>query len=249
MDERELKDFLKKQGINDTEGHIRIHPETGEVQKWGLLGWESKGHTRIHPETGEVQKRGLLGWESKGHTRIHPETGEVQKRGLLGWESKGHTRIHPETGEVQKRGLLGWESAGHTRIHPQTGEVQKWGLLGWPRTVLPTPKTPGGTKGLGSGGGIKGGTSVIYTGTAGSGVGWLLAPLLWIVASYGGFFLGTSLITEPYSSWKTIVGLIIMVLSLPGALAGTPILLGLALFFLGIAGIIGLIELVAEHLF
>lgn len=128
MDSQDIKETI---GVDD-DGCYRINPETGEVEKESLLGWDSTG-TRINPNNGHVETRGLLGlsWDSTG-TRINPDNGHVETQDLLGlsWDSTD-TRINPDDGHVETRGLLGlsWDST-NTRVNPHNGNLEKQGFLG-----------------------------------------------------------------------------------------------------------------------
>jgi hypothetical protein len=105
----------------------RVNPDSGRIQKEGLLGWVDTNE-RIDPQTGKYQEEGLLGWKDTD-TRINQETGIVQQEGLLGYRDT-ETRVNPETGIIQKQGLLGWQDT-ERRVNPETGRAQKQGLLGW----------------------------------------------------------------------------------------------------------------------
>jgi len=151
MDEKELKETLKKLGITDIDGHIGIDPKTGKVQKekWGGLYREDTGH-RIDPETARVQKEkwGGLYREDTGH-RIDPETGKVQRErwGGLYREDTGH-RIDPETGKVQREKWGGlYREDTEYRIDPKSGNLQekRWGGLFWEDTGVPADKVVSST--------------------------------------------------------------------------------------------------------
>jgi len=77
MDDKELKETLRKIGIEDTDGSYRIDPETGKVQKEGWLGWSDTGY-RIDKESGKVQKEGWFGWSDTG-VRVEKDSGRVKE--------------------------------------------------------------------------------------------------------------------------------------------------------------------------
>lgn len=105
----------------------RVHPDTGVIQKDGILGW-SDTDQRIDPETGSIQTNGVFGWNNT-ETRINQETGNIQKEGFFGYNDS-NTRVNPDTGVIQKNGVLGWSDTDE-RINPETGRHQKNGILGW----------------------------------------------------------------------------------------------------------------------
>ncbi|MCK9414536.1 MAG: hypothetical protein M0Q53_19695 [Prolixibacteraceae bacterium] len=105
----------------------RVNPETGRIQKQGLIGWIDTDE-RIDPETGNVQEKGFIGWKDT-ETRINQETGNLQHEGFLGYHDSD-IRINPDTGIIQKKGLIGWIDT-EERINPDSGKHQKKGLIGW----------------------------------------------------------------------------------------------------------------------
>ncbi|MEM4282829.1 MAG: CFI-box-CTERM domain-containing protein [Candidatus Woesearchaeota archaeon] len=121
MDDKELKDILRKMGIEDTDGSYRIDPETGIVQKLGLFGWHNTEFC-IDPKTGIVQKLGLFGCYNTEFC-IDPKTGIVQKLGLFGCYNTEFC-IDPKTGIVQKQGSFGWHNTKF-RIDKDTGRVEE----------------------------------------------------------------------------------------------------------------------------
>ncbi|NPV10437.1 MAG: hypothetical protein HPY57_01415 [Ignavibacteria bacterium] len=101
MDDKELKELLRKMGIEDTDGSYRIDPVTGEIKK---VGWFTESYTgyRIDKDTGEIKK---VGWFTESYTgyRIDKETGKIKK---MGWFTDHDTgvRVEKESGRVVKDG-------------------------------------------------------------------------------------------------------------------------------------------------
>lgn len=143
----------------------RINPETGDLEKWGPLGWQShidgRGRRqRVDPDTGKLEESGTLGWDSvksfQGkELRLNQKTGEFEQRNLFGWgpafnQNGKRERVNPETGEFEERNVIGWgpvasQDGKHERVNPETREFEEWSALGWvpsERSQLRRPPPP-----------------------------------------------------------------------------------------------------------
>ena len=222
MDSDELKEKL---GIDDDTTY-RINPNTGIVQKEGLVSWKDTD-IRVEPDTGNIQESNIIGWKNTG-TRINPRSGVVQEEGFIAHRDTD-TKVNPETGVIQHRGFLGWENTDE-RIDPDTGKHQVQGILGW-RDSGGGGGGGGGGFSIGSGGSSS--SSGLFSGEYGW-VAWLLLiagiiyAIYWLIVHFwvllivipvgGGFIYG--FYSTLVKNGKPISAFIGIVLIIAAALGG-----------------------------